>query len=80
VSDNQTGVKYPECEVELTGVDGNAVAIFRKVRKGLIRHLIDVEGWDRTKAEKEGDAFQTEATSGDYDHVLITCHRWVTVL
>jgi hypothetical protein len=79
VSDNQTDVKYPECEVELSGVNGNAVIIFMKVRKELIKHL-EAKGWGREDAVKEGDAFRTEAASGDYDHVLITCHRWVTVL
>lgn len=79
MSDNQTDVKYPECEVELMGVDANAVAILRKVRKELIRHL-EAQGWSREDAVKEGDAFQTEATSGDYDHVLITCQRWVSVV
>lgn len=71
--------KYPECTVELSGVDGNAVAIFRKVRKELIAHLV-AQGWDRGEAVKEGDAFQAEATSGDYDNVLSTCHRWVNVV
>lgn len=72
-------VKYPECTVQLSGSDGNAILIFRKVRKELIQHLRD-QGWDRQDAEKEGDAFQEEATSGDYDHVLTTCHRWVDVV
>lgn len=76
---NETGVKYPECTVELTGVDANAVAIFRKVRKELIRHL-EAQGWAHGDAVKEGDAFQDEATSGDYDNVLATCHRWVNVI
>lgn len=71
--------KYPDCTVELLGVDANAVSIFRKVRKELIRYLVDTEGWDRAEATKEGDAFQEEAISGDYEHVLITCHRWVNV-
>lgn len=75
----EAGVKYPECEVELTGVDANAVAIFRTVRKALIRHL-EAQGWDYQEAVKEGDAFQDEATSGDYDNVLATCHRWVSIV
>jgi hypothetical protein len=75
-----TAVRYPECEVELLGVDKNAVAIFRKVRKELIRYLADVEGLPLAEATAKGDEFQTEATSGDYDHVQITCHRWVTVV
>lgn len=74
-----TGPKYPDCIVELSGSDGNAVAIFRTARRELINHLVR-EGWHRQDAVKEGDAFQAEATSGDYGHVLITCHRWVTVI
>ncbi|MFE0472634.1 hypothetical protein ACFW2V_13565 [Streptomyces sp. NPDC058947] len=79
MSSSETGVKYPECEVVLTGIDANAVAIFMKVRKKLIRHL-EAQGWDHQRAVEEGDAFQAEATSGDYDHVIATCLRWVTVL
>lgn len=71
--------KYPECTVELVGVDGNAVAIFRKVRKELIRYL-EAQGWDHGDAVKEGDAFQGEAISGDYNHVFTTCYRWVNVV
>lgn len=78
VNDSEAGVRYPECEVELSGVDGNAIVIFRTVRKALIKHL-EAQGWDHRAAVREGDAFQAEATSGDYDHVLDTCHRWVTV-
>lgn len=70
--------KYPGCTVRLTGTSGNAVAIFRKVRRELINHLVDT-GTPRADAEQEGDVFQDEATSGDYDHVLITCHRWVNI-
>ncbi len=76
---NGTAVRYPECEVILLGSDGNAVAIFRKVRRGIIDYLVREEGLLRADAERVGDEFQAEATSGDYDHVLITCHRWVTV-
>lgn len=75
----ESSVKYPQCTVELTGVDRNAVAIFRKVRKELINHLVE-QGWDRANAVKEGDAFQEEATSGDYDNVLATCFHWVNVV
>lgn len=70
--------KYPDCTVQLSGSDGNAVLIFRTVRRALINHLVE-QGWERQAAVKEGDAYQTEATSGDYDNVLITCHRWVTI-
>jgi len=71
--------KYPDCTVQLTGTDANAVAIFRTVRRELITYLVSVKGWTHVDATAEGDAFQTEATSGDYDNVLITCYRWVDV-
>lgn len=74
-----THPKYPDCTVQLSGTDANAVAIFRKVRRELITYLTDVKLWPRADAVKEGDAFQAEATSGDYDHVLTTCERWVTI-
>lgn len=77
---SETEIRYPGCEVELLGVDANAVVIFRKVRKELIRYLTDVEGLPRSEAVEIGDQFQTEATSGDYDHIGITCQRWVTVV
>ena len=74
-----SGVKYPGCTVQLLGVDGNAVLVFRKVRKELIRHLVHEQGWDQVEAIEEGDAFQVEAMSGDYDDMLSTCRRWVNV-
>lgn len=70
--------KYPGCTVQLVNTSANAVAIFRKVRRELIRHLVDT-GTSWAEAEQEGNAFQDEATSGDHDHVLITCQRWVNV-
>lgn len=79
MSDLESAVKYPECEVQLVGVDENAVAIFRKVRKELIRYLVDEKGMARADATQEGDAFQAEATSGDYNNMFATCERWVTI-
>lgn len=77
---SDTGPKYPACTVELFNTDANAVAIFRKVRRELIRYLVMKERWTDADATREGDAFQAEATSGDYDNVLTTCHRWVNVV
>lgn len=60
---------YPDVEVELLGHDGNAFAILGAVSKALRRsgHADAVE------------AFMTDATSGDYDHVLQTAFRYVEV-
>lgn len=62
--------KYPEITVRLAGEDGNAFAIIGRVREAL-------------RAAKVGtaeiEAFTTETTSGDYEHLLQTCFRWVDV-
>jgi hypothetical protein len=63
-------VRHPEVTVQLSGEDGNAMAIMGRVSRALRRAGCD---------QKELDAFYTEATSGDYDHLLQTCMRWVVV-
>jgi hypothetical protein len=63
-------VKYPEIEVQLSGEDGNAFAIMGAVSKALRRAGVSKE---------ERDAYYAESTSGDYDHLLQTAMRWVTV-
>lgn len=75
-----TGVKYPDCTVQLTGTDGNAVAIFMKVARELKYYLVNEQDWASEDARREAEAFKAEATSGDYDNVLATCHRWVDVI
>jgi hypothetical protein len=62
-------IRHPDVEVQLTGEDGNAFAVLGAVRKA----LVDAGHQD------EVEAFFAEATSGDYDHLLGTCMRWVTV-
>lgn len=62
--------KYPEIEVELTGGDGNALAIIGAVRKALSRAGVGTV---------EIAAFTKEAKSGDYEHVLDTAEAWVEV-
>ena len=61
-------VRHPEIEVRLVGEDGNAYAILGRVLRALRRAGIPRE---------ERDEFTKEATSGDYDHLLQTCMRWV---
>lgn len=63
-------IKYPEIEVELVGTDGNAFALIGKVQKALKEAEVSKE---------ELDEFFTEATSGDYNHLLRTCMAWVNV-
>lgn len=62
--------KYPDVEVELCGQDGNAFAILGRVARALRQAGVE---------QAEVDAFHQEATSGDYDHLLQTCIRWVEV-
>lgn len=63
-------MRYPEIEVRLTGGDGNAFAILGAVTRELRRGGVPAE---------EVDEFVAEATSGDYDLLLQTAMRWVSV-
>jgi hypothetical protein len=62
--------KYPNIEVQLSGKDGNAFQIIGRIREAMKREGIDM---------KEREAFSNEAMSGDYDNVLRTAMRWVSV-
>lgn len=63
-------IKYPDIEVQLTDTDGNAFAIMGAVTRALKRHGVPVE---------EITAYEEESTSGDYDNLLQTAMRWVSV-
>jgi hypothetical protein len=63
--------KYPNIEVQLTGKDGNAFFIIGTVRRALRQAGLP---------EDEVTSFSHEVTRADYDNVLQTCMRWVTVL
>ena len=62
--------KYPEITVQLTGKDGNAFYILGICLRAMRRSELSKE---------EQDAFQAEATSGNYDHLLTTCMKWFNV-
>lgn len=62
--------KYPDIEVELVGRDGNAFAIMANVSKALRRANVP---------QAEIDKYLEESTSGDYDNLLATATRWVSV-
>lgn len=65
----ETGeMKKPK--VKLTGTDGNAFAIIGKVREALRKA--------KYPADKISE-FSKEAMSGDYNHLLQTCMKWVDV-
>lgn len=61
---------YPDAIAQISGEDGNAFAIIATVRRALR---------DARVPSDEVTRFQDEAMSGDYDHLLRTAMRWVTV-
>jgi hypothetical protein len=63
-------IKYPEIKVQLTGQDGNAFAIMGAVQNALRKAGVP---------KQELDDYYAESTSGDYDHLLRTAMRWVSV-
>lgn len=62
--------KYPEIVVTLLGEDGNAFAIMGAVKKALRRNGVSAE---------EIDQYSEESMSGDYNNLLKTAMKWVTV-
>lgn len=66
-----TGVKYPDIEVKLVGQDGNAFNVMGLVKMGLQRGGVPKE---------EQSKFVAECMSGDYNHLLATCMKWVTIV
>ena len=62
---------YPYIEVQLTGNDGNAFAVLAQIKKAMRKDPV---------ARERIDEFMTEAISGDYNHLLQTCMKWVTVV
>jgi hypothetical protein len=59
--------KYPDINIPLIGEDGNAFAIL-----GRVARIARNAGLPKS----EIDAFQKEATSGDYNHLLATVVEW----
>ncbi|MBW8001664.1 MAG: hypothetical protein FVQ80_06540 [Planctomycetes bacterium] len=59
---------YKKPKVKLVGEDGNAFAILGKVRKALVRAGATPE---------EVDKYTKEATTGDYEHLLLTTFKYV---
>lgn len=66
----EMGVKYPHITVQLVGTDGNAFAVMGAIGKALKRAKC---------TQEQVDEFYTEARSGDYDHLLQTCMKYVNV-
>ena len=65
-----TEPKFPQVEVNIMSVDGNAFSIMGAVSKAMRREGIPYE---------DIEAFKKECMAGDYDHLLQTCMRTVTV-
>lgn len=62
--------KHPEINVELVGQDGNAFSILGRVAQAMRKAGL---------SDEEIAQFHDEATSGDYDNLLITVMDWVNV-
>lgn len=62
--------KYPQVKVKLVGEDGNAFAILGRVARAM--RLAGL-------SEEQRKEFNDKATAGDYDHLLQTVMRYVTV-
>jgi Ni,Fe-hydrogenase III small subunit len=73
-----TSPRY-DVEVELIGRDGNAMVLLGAVTRELKRHLRNDLGKNPEETSTIVGEFMAEATSGDYDHLLLTCTRWVNV-
>ena len=61
-------MKHPDIRVKLIGRDGNAFAIIGHVSKAL----------RRAGHEEDAAAFMKEASSGDYNHLLVTAMSFVS--
>ena len=60
--------RYPDICVPLTGQDGNAFAILGRTAAAMRQAGLPTD---------EIDGYFTEATSGDYDHLLQITMAWV---
>ena len=66
---NASPAPLTDAIVQLTGEDGNAFAILGRVRRAILN----------SNHPELAEPFIQQATSGDYDNVLATCLRYVTV-
>lgn len=63
-------MKYPDVHVQLSGNNGNAFSIMGAVGQALRRHGV---------SDAEIKEYTEESMSGDYDHLLQTAMKWVSV-
>lgn len=66
---NTSNTPLTDAVVQLTGEDGNAFAILGRVRRAIIK----------SNRPELAETFMSEAMAGDYNHLLITCMRYVNV-
>ena len=62
--------KYPNIKAKLIGQDGNAFAIIGTVKQALRKG---------NAPHRDIDDFVVESMSGDYNNVITTALKWVTV-
>ena len=68
-SANETASPLTDAFAKLSGEDGNAFGILGRVRRAI----------RASNRPDLADEFMREATSHDYEHLLATCCRYVTV-
>jgi hypothetical protein len=68
-STNETASPLTDAIAQLNGQDGNAFGILGRVRRAILA----------SNRPDLADEFMREATSRDYEHLLATCSRYVTV-
>jgi len=62
--------KYPNVTVQLSGEDGNAIAIMAKVQRALKK---------AGATPQEISQYSMDSMSGDYDNLLRAQMKWVNV-
>jgi hypothetical protein len=72
--------KYPDCVVELSGVDGNIFVIIAHVRTALYRYLTSNEIMRQPEARAEQERLTADITAQDsYEDALAVIGNWMTV-
>lgn len=67
---------YPKVELELVGTDGNAFAIMGNVTRAMKKQWPD-HGLTPDQIKKGTEAYTKQATSGDYDNLLVVSMQWL---
>lgn len=70
---------YPEAVIQLTAEDSNAFAIMQRVKQALRAHLKEAEGYGWEQVKPLWEEYFAEATSSDYEHLIRTTMKWVSV-